>query len=647
MGVSASKVSEPFAISSAANTELDRLSFIASRFLSSSDLYDIENIVKPGTCGNYSVFMRKGIETTLLPFVVDLEGNKVEEVLYQDPRKAIESLEVRKKFCKQLTSTMIRVIATVTAALASIQVIKNHNREAIAAVQRGGVYNDIRDVADWLAKAGYITNPSSAIANTPIDFHIPGQTANSEIRLKLTLLKSAGNVSHARFSVEPVDKRVHLTTGSLRAHFLYKIDLPGTGTSVLPIHVVDDADRTWMAGVLINDKFKSFLNKTPPTYITQLLEYLLLSASGKSVPEKYIETREESLAAWKVFDSLQKSNNNINVVLNSLNQYFTQNVPGYQQIVTAPMAYPGAAPAYPGAYPGAYVPPAAYAQPGPYVPPTAYGYQPQQQQQQPVFTFQKQGGPEQGLGVVLRQPTSDGTYDIPTNTAIYIRKVFESFRKLIVSQSCPAEERAAALFGAGYDAKNFIRTGVCADPYWRKSSLAEVHPWMSFQFLSIMDWDKPINTPENYAQSWKDFVNKLAELYNKGTNQQYLTRQPNSYNLDQMRFVNIDKFIRCDPAAMIANPAVAVQGIQELRTLYEKHNARMWKILNELVIRVKHPETNKDIIRLHPNVLGRNVSSAKYVDARARLVQEALAEHYIEVERLYTGVVQSDQFIKR
>ena len=98
---------------------------------------------------------------------------------------------------------------------------------------------------------------------------------------------------------------------------------------------------------------------------------------------------------------------------------------------------------------------------------------------------------------------------------------------------------------------------------------------------------------------------------------------------------------------MIANPNIVVPGIRELRTLYDKHNVRMWKILNELVIRVKHPETNKDIIRLHPNVLGRNMSSSKYVEARARLVQEALAEHYIEVERVYTGIVRSDQFIKR
>ena len=86
---STSSVKAPLALDENAHTELDRLSFIADRFLGSSEFYDVGNLVKPGSCGNFAIIMRKGIENVMMPFVVDLSDGKTAEVFYVDPLKAM------------------------------------------------------------------------------------------------------------------------------------------------------------------------------------------------------------------------------------------------------------------------------------------------------------------------------------------------------------------------------------------------------------------------------------------------------------------------------------------------------------------------------------------------------------------------------
>ena len=641
MGTTSSKTAEPFAISDAANTELNRLSFIAARFLGSSDLYDVENLSKPGTCGNYSIFLRKGIEATLLPFVVDLSDGKTAEVYYQDPRKAIGSQEILGKICKQLTKTMVRAIATVTAALASIQVVKSRSRDVIVAtaVQKGG---GIRDIGDWLETTGYIPAGQSAFANKPIPFQVPGgRYPTLNVRFTLTLERSEGILSYGLFNVEGLSSQYSYPTGSLRVHFLYTTNLPGTSKkSVLPIRVVDKAGLTWFAGVLIDEKFKSFVEGTPEIYVTRLLERLFITAAGGSVPDAYPETRAQLKMADSVFHELHRSNNDVNVLVRAMNRYFTETVPGYQQPLSVP-GYPGAA--YPApAYPVPGYPAPAYPVPGyPYQQPV-YGQQPQAQARPLSYGLGLGQGQGQGLGlgpVTFRQMGPDGQYDIQGNASMYIRKIFDSFRRLIATQSCPAEERAAALFGAGYDEKQFIRTGVCGDSYWKKTNLSDIHPWASFQFLSIKNWDKAGDRSDNYDSTWNEFINDLEVQYGK----EHFSRPSGTSSLDQMRFTNMDKFVSCS----LANPGPVFEGINALRTLYDKHNTIIWGLVNDLVVRIKHPETNKDIIRLHPNVISGGKSSATYVEGKAAAVRSALKNHYLEVEKTYIRIIRGDQFIKK
>jgi hypothetical protein len=377
------------------------------------------------------------------------------------------------------------------------------------------------------------------------------------------------------------------------------------------------------------------VDKTPETYITRLLEQLFITAAGGQVQANYPETREEIKQAEKVFSDLHRSNDP-NIMIKALNRYFTETVAGYQPIQGI-AGYPAAG--YPIAgYPAAgYPPPPVY--PG-------YPLQPQYpaQQLQPLQYGIPRSGPvttyplQPGLGPVTFRPTAaDGQYDIQGNAAVYIRKMLDGFRRLIATQSCPAEERAAALFGSGYDEKQYIRTGVCADPYWRKTNLIDVYPWATFQFLSTKDWDKAGDRADNYESEWREFVDGLAGKY--GT--QHFGRPAGTYNLEMMRFLDMGKFVSCE----IANQAPVLNALNRIQALYTQHNTRVWNIVNELIIRIKHPETNKDIIRLHPKVIGG--SSATYVKGKAAELRRILKEHYLEVEQTYIDAMRDPKFIKR
>ena len=622
----------PFAISDSTNTDLNRLSFIATRLLSSSDLYDVENLAKPGTCGNYSVVLQKGIENTLLPFVVDLDNNQMSEVFYHDPRKAFTDLEKRKKVCKDLTHSMLRVIATVTAALASIQVVKSRSRDAIvmaAEKQKGG---DIQAVGKWLRDAGFISEYRTA--GTPMDFVTPGGMHSArDATFKLTLEYSAGNMSYGLF--QAIGGRY--PHGTLRIFFLYQILLPGTQTYVMPVRIVDKAGRTWVAGILVEGRFKSFVEKTPPEYMTAILERLFLTAAGEQVQSGYPETRSELALADDVFNKLQKSQSPI-PLLQTLNRYFSEMGIGYQ-----PVAYP-----QPG-YPQPGYPQPGYPQPG--YPQAGY---PQPVYPQPIYpspayppAYPRPGYPQAGYpsqyqpGSVALRPQGDmGQYDLPINAVRYILDRLKYFQKGVATQSCPAEERAATLMGAGFDESRNIRTAICNDPYWKKSNLNDVHPWATFQFLAIDEWENAGDRSKPTLNSeWTSFLDGLKNIYEDKFNRQ-------SPFLDQARFSGMDKLPVCTTGG-VANQAKVFAGINELQTLYKSHVTKIWSLINSLIVVIQHPETKKDIIRFHPNVLRSGKSSRKNVGQVAKDTMVALREHYLAIETTYYRVAKDENLQKR
>ena len=638
---STSSVTAPLAVDKNANTELDRLTLIADRFLGSSEFYDVENLVKPGSCGNFAVIMRKGIENVLMPFVVDLSDGKTAEVFYMDPLKAMTDYGTRKKICKELAETMIHAIATVTACLASIQIVKSHPREAILAAnkqgggaknQNGGV-NNISTVGQWLETANFINRYERA--NVPVEFHVPGgRHLTPEVKFTLTLLKSEGVLSYGLFHAVGVNAAADYPTGSMPVQFLFPIQLPGSQTKVLPIRLVDNAGLTWASGILIDGVFKSFLDKTPTYYITEMLQRLFQTASGWRMQDRYPETRAEIELADTVFNRVHKSQDP-QEMYKALGSFFISKVSGYQG-----MQQPGYI--YQPQQQVGYVQQPGYVQQAP-----VYYPQPQQavyQQQQQPSIYRPMQQPVGVYGPAIRQQGPIGEVDIQPTAAIAIKRLFDVFRKQLATQGCPAEERAASLVGGGYDPNNANRviTGICADPYWKKSTLNDIYPWATFQFLSTKAWDTYGDRMQTKFESeWRDFIDELVKIY-AGK----LTQPRDNYQLDQMRFVNMNQFPICAQKDNHANVAIITEGIKALHKHYDEHSRLIWRIVNDIVIRVKHPETGKDIIRFHPNVISGNKSSAAYIRERADAARTVLKEHYLTVEKIYTDIAKNPNLLQ-
>ena len=64
------------------------------------------------------------------------------------------------------------------------------------------------------------------------------------------------------------------------------------------------------------------------------------------------------------------------------------------------------------------------------------------------------------------------------------------------------------------------------------------------------------------------------------------------------------------------------------------HVRKMWDILNSLILVIVDPETQQEVVRLHPSVVA-GASSERYVNERAAAARMAIKEFYIAVEKAY------------
>jgi hypothetical protein len=650
MGVGGSKqqmatIGDPFPIDLRLSKDLDKLSYVAARILSTPDIYDVNNLAKPGVCGDYAVFLKKGLEKKLLPFIGDVKGT-LQEVVYQNPRKSISDLETRKQICSQMVETMLRAIATVVACLASIQV-KSHEKavegvpkQADVGVQRGGLQNggNITSIRDWFQQAGYISATNAAKpSGSFMVFQNPGIPASPKYQYKLKLERTEGNLTYGLISVDSKPGIPDaLQPGSLRVQFLNQVAMPvpGSNVSVLPMRIVDDAGITWIAGVFYNNTFKSFAD-TGNIYITDFLERLFRRSAGAD--DIMIESRDKITEANLVFQNLRRTQNP-QVVLQALSRWLPSAIPGFQAgyqpvpygLPQAPYGQPYGLPPPYGAPPAAapYGLPYGAQQPlVPYRPPTAYGV-----------------GTMPGT-VSLRPVTGDMSYDIPINATKGIMDAFKHFRELLPKESSPAAARAASLSGLE-NRDRTVQTHVCSDPYWKEPTLKNIYPWATLQFLSIKEWKslaEDRSKPNIFEDEWTDFLEKLGGIYSS-TERPTLERPNGAKFLDQMRFTKANELELCKPST---NPSVRFKEVQgalsELQALYDSHVKKTWNLLNSLIYLIEDPDTKVEVVRLHPNVISAKsgMSSEKYVKEKAKEARRLIADFYIGVERIYSRAVKS------
>ena len=624
-GKSTVAISDPFPVSQRLSKDLDKLSFVAARILSSPDIYDVNNLAKPGVCGDYAVFLKKGLEKKLLPFIAtDAEG-KLTSVVYQNPRKAIESLETRKKICGEIVDTMLRAIATVVACLASIQVASQSRETAVAIVpkQVGGA--DVRNIRDWLIKAGYLSpSDARATAGTPMVFQVPGGRGghSSRYQYKLILEKTDHNVTHGFIHVtSSTPQSQSPPAGYLRVQFLNHIQLQaGSNVEALPMRVLDNAPNTWGAGILFKDVFKSFAD-TQEFYITDLFERLFRKTQEGGITQQDLESRGRIEQADEVFHNLRRSGDP-QVLIRALGRWLAEVIPGFQ---------PGYVPQPPAAYYGQ--PPTPYGQP-----PTPYGLPYGQQPIRPLQPTRYGVGMYPGT-VSLRPSTGDVSYDIPLSATKGITDTLKLFRELIPKQSSPAAVRANTLV-AKENRDRTVQVGVCRDPYWNEPNLGKIYPWATFQFLSIMDWRTLADSRSvKFHPEWNSFLKKLQEeIY---TTAPKFERKGDANFLDQMRFSNLSGLKKevCEKGTVRFKEVQ--DGLLALQGLYERHVPAMWNILNSLIIVIEDPDTKTEIVRLHPNIVSptATISSKQYVDEQAAKARGLLAEFYEAVERTYMTTV--------
>jgi hypothetical protein len=662
MGAAGSKgtgvsVENPFPVSPSLNRDLDKLSMVAARILSSPDIYDIENLSRPGVCGDYVVLLKKhvekevkltleGADAILQPFTVEADidgkGKKRVELYYGNPRKAMTD-KAREEICKNLTNSLLRTIAIIVASLASIQVAMPSRKAVVSGiappVQKGGGGND---VLNWLVQNGYILSPK------PIGMPMEIQVFTPELRGRLgsahfflTLASTTGNVTTGTITTKgtPLNEP-EMPAGALRVQFVDPVSVvPAPGNvQVLPLRLLDAGSMPWAAGFLFQREFKSF-NTRPGSQrsqtvdFTTMLYYLFRKTQGLPVSlARQPETQAEIQVANRTYSEVQKAIQNTGSPqpLIGVIQPFLAEVglgggapppgygyppPGYAQPVYAQPQYPGVAGIVP--YPGAAVYPA-----GP-------------------------GGLARGPGLIGAPQGLQ--YTIPQSASKTLLDTLKDYRGKLAIENSPAAIRAQALAGAPLPNRD-IKTNLCQDPYWTQPSLSQVYPWATLQFLCVKDWSTLTGDRSKvvFESEWDTFLNDLEKTYSKSTNDgPELVRDGSSKFLDRMKITNVQRLAACSTGGIAQVKFKEVNdGLLEIQGLYERHVPRVWEVLNRLIFLIKDPDTGIEHVRLNPEVL-KAASSADYVSNIAEEARTLIATFYNDVENAYVRAAKALKAVRQ
>lgn len=636
-------VENPFPVGPALSKDLDLLTTVAVRLLSSSDIYDITNLENPGACGAYAVFMKKNIEKRLLSFVADLSGGESIEVLYQNPSKLIPAAK-RRAICKQLAETIVTLVATVVALLASIQV-KSDSRSAAARaaipVQKGGA--DIASVTDWLLANGYIrAAPTVREADTSIAYELySAELQRYGNAPKFTLKLDRRMTSRRTFNgtltatggrdFPPGSGAPPFPTGALEVQVMLPIRIPGTPTeeSVLPFRLSDRSNLPWMAGALYKSVFfTASPNPADPSAISPFdvwSDTFRLTQGLKGLYEGR-ENRANVNRAAEVFSQYSRTQDQRAFLqaLSPLLSMWTEYRPEAAGFVAPPV------PVYPGMMPpayGAYPPPPVVRPAVPYRPAAA------------VATPLLAGAAT--TTTVTPIAAAGAVYDIARPSASVILDTLRNYKQLIPDESSPAAVRAFTLAGK-VNPDRTVNTDVCNDPYWRLGGLHLIYPWATLQFLSVNSWEK-LGTSGGtgvFHDTWLSFLRDLRTLYNGAPGRPKIAGPADGQILRGQTFTNVDELSLCAASRSPRVRFIKVQdGLLTLQGRYERHVRRVWELLNSLIVVIVDPETREQTVRLHPSVYASG--SREYVERQAAAARALLSEFYLGVEQDYLNTVGS------
>ena len=606
MGTGSSKsdgfqiLTDTFAIDERMSKDLDRLSFIASRILNSSDIYDINNLVTKGECGNYVLFLKKQITkdisridkpsalSSILPFTAssDKDGKSTtSEILYHNPLKSIQSTD-RDVICTQIADTMVRAIAIILACLASIQITSPSREFSMSTgVQKGGRIDDV--VQKSLYNLGVLHR----------DGKIKDMVFDNKFQFEFSTNKQL------------TESYIHRVNSLASFKFVFLDPIQNNHSEFVPFKLVSKYNMPWGAGIIISGPKILFFELNQVTTIAQYIHMLF---------EKKLQHSSWMLKSVNKFETLLQ-NNTIDTLLNIVG------VENENEILQLGLSNES----------------------------RMQDYKQQQQQQQYGYRYgrEKEIEREQDYFSFVKKRDDifqHGNVQIPKHK-LDLKKKLTSFTPLISSQSSPAAVRAKTLAGI-LDRTRTYSTQICNDPYWNLTSLKNLYPWATFQFLAVKDWSKFTEvTSDNYNEHWIGFLEQLDSVY-----KDKLLRPNKTMSLETMKFINSKQIkigVGNDTCDTNSNPRVHFKAVQDglttLHNLYDDHVTKIWKILNSLVIVIRDPQTNSDSIRIHPNIVNpANGGSKKVVETLANSACELLKNFYIEVENIYLESISKLQVQK-
>ena len=666
-------LNEPFPLDEKGRKDLNLLSHITARILATADIYDIYNLNKPGTCGDYSLFLKDKIVQQLLPFASEFNKKDINQkgtsqvYLYQNSLKVFDDAVTRKQICSELATSIMRLVTTVVACLASIQYKEAVDKGPIDIImappptaapgsaplrQIGGSRDS---VMTWFQTNGYSPAPVPGAAARELILTSPNP---SYPNFKLFPIGSTGALTSWILQVDPGSAAGFpiLSRGGFRVQIIDPDTIPGLppgSETLLPIRIYETTS-TWIVGVLRGRVFKLLDDQADPSFDPfEVIFNLFMRSAGQpgELPERQPARVAQSLSIFQ-----RASLTGPAAILQTLTPYLLRDAPGFDPALIAASAYPRAPPGYPYSGPPGYGPP--YGAPGYGAVAPAYSYgavAPAYSYGAPGYGTPGAAGytipPPYRAGAGIAQPfnvavSAAGYADVPPAAVGIFFKELEIQKRTFVGSSCPAAMRATTLAGSIHRDRT-ISTNVCVDEFWKKRTLDTIYPYATLQLLCTDDITKMGSPdPRNMSQTWVDFIEALRQVYPAvpaGAKTQLIPSiEPrDKYFLSQLgyRMGTLD-LCKSGPTVTVDYPVVQ-EALRKINVAYTTHVAKMWDILNALVIVIQDPDTKKDLVRLNPTLL--QGSTKKNIDAVANNAMKLIAIHYVEIEKIYTDAVKALQ----
>jgi hypothetical protein len=245
-------------------------------------------------------------------------------------------------------------------------------------------------------------------------------------------------------------------------------------------------------------------------------------------------------------------------------------------------------------------------------------------------------------------------YAIPSSSAFSIIQTLENYKAKLAIDSCPAMIRSKSLVDEITE-KRSIRTRICTDLYWSQSSLSKIYPYTTLQFLCIQDW----STPNVLDPAFNTFCENLVRIYNDASGiapriisptsslvkplsvsgEESSTKQLQFGYLDTMRFDSAmyEKLKQeyCSSGYITSESKYIADVVNDLNKEFREHITSVLKIINSLIIIIKDPDTNQQVVRLSPEITSKKRSTKKFIMDQKENAIALISNHYVRVEELY------------